>query len=682
MQIPRTGTTLRHRTLSMNPLSGHLRPLMMVLLSAATVAATYSPSAVQGSDVGITVTGANFRTLFKNNKTGPANQPTPFKNCGGYVWASTGGFEASIIGMEDSATQSLGQRALELRDKSAVAVWFNIYPNGTHPWHVHENFDEFVTVMEGSGILGLMDPERQMVTWYPCYPGTVMTMPRGFMHMFRASSQGLQLLAFGDVEQANLALLPTYMATLPSSLQGVILGDTAATDLDLAWYWDSNSGSGTAFMCVENADDVDSYLRLVESTGNVTRCRYEITSNDNRQGSCMSDLSYSGLVSVTGYDQGVGYGSLNTSVATCIADQGWCTVDDPLGQTYTKLTLHRHQLISAIMPSGYIMGYVTKGSGWVSFYHPNDAYIMQYRVAETDLFYIPMDTYFTIVSTNDTDSIFNLAVRATEQLNLNGSSYNKNRILPLSVGLRSFRFPLAGAAFFPKFTPSQQEAAFEASPILSEGGPENGDECPSIVTGGMSVPLIFNMTDAAFDQFKGQLQHWDDDTILCPKGNKVCKASAAPMKPTSYGSPMVQHGPSHTEKKLRELQAQYDLLNTQLLGVSSLLGITQDGAILAQQRDQQDSAVQQDSATPQDPDQQSSGSGYSKGDLVLVGVVSGVVAALVVALVTVLAVLRFQRSKSGEAKSHLKEPLMMDSSEDNYMDGAILEQQGPSVRLS
>eukprot|EP00656_Telonema_subtile_P000800 TRINITY_DN10377_c0_g1_i4.p1 TRINITY_DN10377_c0_g1~~TRINITY_DN10377_c0_g1_i4.p1 ORF type:complete len:653 (+),score=118.99 TRINITY_DN10377_c0_g1_i4:199-2157(+) len=603
--------------------------LALVALVCTTVVTADRLIAVQTPNSQVKVSGADFVTSFRHETAnGPFNKPDPFEDCGGYVWATTGNFENAITGLEDSLSKSFGQKEIELKDKDAVAVWFHILPNGTHPWHVHENMDEFVTVMGGSGLFAIIDPEKQVVSWYPCYPGTVMTMPRGFMHMFRASEEGLDLLAYADVQQANLALVPTYISTLPKSIKETVLGKQAAKTNTEGWEWGGDPGSGPAFVCPANSDDVQEYLDQVLETNMIATCNYTIKSSSGESGSCQTDTDYLGLLNSR--QNGVGFGILNKTYADCIADGAWCTVHDQLGQTYGRMELQPREMIQAVTPSGYMIAYVTQGSVWVEFYHPNLAYHVQFQAKENDLFYIPMDLFFTIVSTNDTHPvILNTGIRATRQLNLaTGSDYAKNRLLPLSLPLRSFRFPLAGAVLFSNgsrvphtsISFSEQRAAYESSEALS-GSIDNSQP---IATGDMAIPLVHKMSESTYAEFQTELSSWDNSMILCTETNVNCGIEMASMTQPHKGEPRCSpygatndnrcnQGSGSTNDLMKELREMRDAMSRVNRGGATDEVVGSGGANTNTGTDGGDS------------------SGYSTGQLVLVGAICGLVSGMVVA---------------------------------------------------
>ena len=100
-------------------------------------------------------------------------------------------------------------------------VYFNINPCGVHPWHVHEDMDEYCFVLKGSGRVLVSDPLDQSVQIISVEPGDLITLPQGHMHTFEASGDpdGLQFVAFGDVQDAHLALVPLFLAMQPPPFQ-------------------------------------------------------------------------------------------------------------------------------------------------------------------------------------------------------------------------------------------------------------------------------------------------------------------------------------------------------------------------------------------------------------------------------------------------------------------------------
>jgi len=472
----------------------------------------------------VNVSGENFlfRQLFNNSAAGPFNKPCPFKDCGGYVYATSGGpgnFAAALPALnangggygpsplsEYTDDTTVGAVAQTEESSQFVVVWSHILPNGTHPWHIHEDLNEFVTVMSGSGVLDIIDPDTQKVYTFPATPGRVLTLPHGFMHMFRASREGLNLLAYGDAPAATLALLPTFVAVLPEGLRSTILGQQTAEAVQEGFEWLGFPGEGNAFICEPNSDSVQKIL----DANAYQECSYGITdTSDSSTLPCvMKPISKTVMAETRSF---VTYGSLDPFAgdAECVADGAWCSINDvSFGYSYVQAILRPRQLLAGLMPSGAMIGYVTYGSVWVAFYHPNNAYLLQFTAHENDVIYIPGDVYFMLLSLEDEGKVqLNLGIRAYEKSRLK-QGYSKFRIMPLAAALEHMGPSLSGAAFYPDLKKAAQEQATSESTVLNKPLKQ--------------ASLVYEMPDAQYETMKADIATWNATTILCLDSNSLC----------------------------------------------------------------------------------------------------------------------------------------------------------------
>lgn len=260
-------------------------------------------------------------------------------------------------------------------------------------------------------------------------------------------------------------------------------------------------------ICEQNSD----FVQKVIDSGGYQECSFEVTGPDfqrNGQNPCqIKNLSArsDALLPHTF----ITFENLNGPNADCVADGAWCSIlDKTFGFGYTKLVLKPRQVLVGLMPSGAMVG-LAYGKAWIAFYHPNNAYLLQFEVDVHDLFYIPANVYVVVLSLEDTkDMKLLLGIQQKQQMHVvNG--YQKMRVVPLSAPLQQMDELVAAAAFYPNSPKTAQEGATKASPLLDK---------PSR----LSAPLIYSLSPEAFEKMKSSIKSWTEDFILCTSLNSFC----------------------------------------------------------------------------------------------------------------------------------------------------------------
>src|SRR5690606_18667957 len=108
-----------------------------------------------------------------------------------------------------------------------------VAPGGrTHPLHCHTREEELFVVLDGDGLLELL--ERDGPVEHPVRRGSVVARPAGtgVAHRFRAGERGLTLLAYGQRDDGDVTYYPTSGKVRLRGLGGVTFR------VDLLDYWD------------------------------------------------------------------------------------------------------------------------------------------------------------------------------------------------------------------------------------------------------------------------------------------------------------------------------------------------------------------------------------------------------------------------------------------------------------
>ena len=326
--------------------------------------------------------------------------------CGGHVWAigDLGNATDVISGVPPSA-----DHMSVYIDTSISIVYFDLSPCGVHPWHVHQQMNEYVFVSKGSGRLSLISPHDQSVEMLAVQVGDLVTLPQSWMHQFEASAEGLELIAFGNVNDAHLALVPLFMAMQPPPVQRALdtispnKGSTTFFSKDYPWSNNMKNGPGAAFLCGNTTTERDGagcplqpdtpgqFCESIDGTQNCTEY-----SNPNAK----YYAPFTNIASCQSDDR------LSTG-CTCQYNGAVCQLQPPrtswstsagAPMLYARLELENGGMIGpALQPRGGIGGYVTSGRIWVMFLNPNFGYASQFIAEEGQTFYIPPDVYVNIL---------------------------------------------------------------------------------------------------------------------------------------------------------------------------------------------------------------------------------------------------------------------------------------------
>ncbi|CAB9510930.1 expressed unknown protein [Seminavis robusta] len=325
--------------------------------------------------------------------------------CGGHVWA--------IGDLANSTNLISGTPAsaehLEVFDDVALSiVYFDLNPCGVHPWHIHQNMDEYVFVARGSGIVSIMSPYDQSIEMLAVSENDLVTLPESYLHQFEASSEGLELVAFGSVNEAHLALLPLYMAMQPEPVQQAVnvqvmpsgTGTGLPNFFSQSYPWTNNmeNGPGAAFVCANITEDPTNcplrpetpgqYCTRDSQTGN-QQCTVYDGSNDKYY------PPFQSVASCASPDPTTTGCTCQFDGAVCQLQPARATVTDML---YARLQLEQGAMIGpALQARGGIGGYVTKGRIWVMFLSPNFGYASQFVASQGQSFYIPPDVFVNIL---------------------------------------------------------------------------------------------------------------------------------------------------------------------------------------------------------------------------------------------------------------------------------------------
>lgn len=102
----------------------------------------------------------------------------------------------------------------------------------THPLHCHSREEELFVVLDGDGVLELL--ERDGLAEHPVRRGSVVARPAGtgVAHRFRAGERGLTLLAYGQRDSGDAVFYPTSSKVRLRGLGGLTFR------IEQLGYWD------------------------------------------------------------------------------------------------------------------------------------------------------------------------------------------------------------------------------------------------------------------------------------------------------------------------------------------------------------------------------------------------------------------------------------------------------------